>query len=183
VRAPDPNRSVVAAQNGSKPDARLSADFDVADQHGIGATNADGAIFGRLPRYSIIMDDASEIAASNLAPMHRHRTPLRGVKATPHPKPDDPNYTAVNYAYAGRTGHIHEVVEIAGRSLAKVGFDDRKIGIIYSTISSSTRAPSGELFTTYLRQMGGSRRKGRRRLRGRTADQPRASRGRAASPT
>jgi hypothetical protein len=73
------------------------------------------------------MDDASEIAVSNLAPMHRHRTPLRGVKATPHPKPDDPNYTAVNYTYAGRTGHIHEVVEIAGRSLAKVGFDDRKI--------------------------------------------------------
>ncbi len=59
--------------------------------------------------------------------MHRHRTPLRGVKATPHPKPDDPAYTAVNYAYAGQTGHIHEVVEIAGRSLAKVGFDDRKI--------------------------------------------------------
>ena len=49
------------------------------------------------------------------------------MKATPHPKPDDPNYTAVNYAYAGRTGHIHEVVEIAGRELAKVGFDDRKI--------------------------------------------------------
>jgi hypothetical protein len=59
--------------------------------------------------------------------MHRHRTPLRGVKATPHPRPDDPNYTTVNYEYAGRTGHIHEVVEIAGRSLAKVGFDDRKI--------------------------------------------------------
>jgi hypothetical protein len=75
----------------------------------------------------MIMNDASEIAVSNLAAMHRHRTPLRGVKATPHPKPDDPNYTAVNYTYAGRTGHIHEVVEIAGRSLAKVGFDDRKI--------------------------------------------------------
>jgi hypothetical protein len=59
--------------------------------------------------------------------MHRHRTPLRGVKATPHPKPSDPNYTAVNYEYAGRTGHVHEVVEINGRELAKVGFDDRKI--------------------------------------------------------
>lgn len=59
--------------------------------------------------------------------MHRHRTPLRGVKATPHPKPDDPNYTAINYAYAGRTGRVHEVVEIGGRSLAKIGFDDRKI--------------------------------------------------------
>ncbi len=59
--------------------------------------------------------------------MHRHKTPLRGVKAIPKPKPGDPNYTAVNYAYAGREGHIHEVVEIDGRSLAKVGFSDRKI--------------------------------------------------------
>jgi hypothetical protein len=59
--------------------------------------------------------------------MHRHQTPLRGVKATPQPKPDDPNYTEINYAYAGRVGHIHEVVEIGGRALAKVGFPDRKI--------------------------------------------------------
>ena len=59
--------------------------------------------------------------------MHRHQTPLRGVKATPRPKPDDPLYTAVNYEYAGRTGHIHEVVTIDGRELAKVGFDDRRI--------------------------------------------------------
>ncbi|MFZ0030917.1 MAG: hypothetical protein WAK84_03490 [Candidatus Cybelea sp.] len=73
------------------------------------------------------MGDASQAAPSNLAAMHRHRTPLRGVKATPRPKPDDPNYTAVNYDYAGRVGHVHEVVEIGGRSLAKVGFDDRRI--------------------------------------------------------
>ncbi len=33
----------------------------------------------------------------------------------------------MNYRYAGQTGHIHEVVEIGGRELAKVGFDDRKI--------------------------------------------------------
>ncbi len=59
--------------------------------------------------------------------MHRHNTPLRGVKATPHPKAGDPNYAGVNYAYAGRMGHIHEVVDIGGRQLAKVGFDDRKI--------------------------------------------------------
>jgi hypothetical protein len=59
--------------------------------------------------------------------MHRHRTPLRGVKAIPRPKAGDPGYAAINYAYAGRTGHVHEVVEIGGRSLAKVGFDDRKI--------------------------------------------------------
>jgi hypothetical protein len=59
--------------------------------------------------------------------MHRHKTPLRGVKAIPHPKPGDPNYTAVNYAYAAREGHVHEVVEIGGRQLAKVGFPDRKI--------------------------------------------------------
>ena len=59
--------------------------------------------------------------------MHRHNTPLRGVKATPKPSPGNPNYTDVNYRYAGKTGHIHEVVEIDGRQLAKVGFDDRKI--------------------------------------------------------
>ena len=59
--------------------------------------------------------------------MHRHNTPLRGVKATPHPKPDDPNYSGVNYEYAGREGHIHEVVEMGGRQLAKVGFKDKKI--------------------------------------------------------
>jgi hypothetical protein len=59
--------------------------------------------------------------------MHRHQTPLRGVKAVPRPKAADPNYTDVNYTYAGREGHIHEVVEIGGRSLAKVGFNDRKI--------------------------------------------------------
>jgi hypothetical protein len=59
--------------------------------------------------------------------MHRHRTPLRGVKAIPRPKPDDPDYTAINYQYAGQAGHVHEVVQIGGRSLAKVGFDDRKI--------------------------------------------------------
>ncbi len=58
---------------------------------------------------------------------HRHQTELRGVKAIPRPKPGDPNYAAVNYAYAGQTGHVHEVVEIGGRRLAKVGFDDRKI--------------------------------------------------------
>ena len=59
--------------------------------------------------------------------MHRHQTPLRGVKATPRPKEGDPGYTDVNYRYAGRTGHIHEVVTIDGRELAKVCFDDRKI--------------------------------------------------------
>ena len=59
--------------------------------------------------------------------MHRHNTPLRGVKATPHPKPDDIHYSDVHYRYAGRTGSIHEVVEIDGRKLAKIGFPDRKI--------------------------------------------------------
>lgn len=59
--------------------------------------------------------------------MHRHNTPLRGVKATPHPKEGNPQYTEVNYRYAGQTGHVHEVVTINGRELAKVGFKDRKI--------------------------------------------------------
>jgi hypothetical protein len=58
---------------------------------------------------------------------HRHRTALRGVKATPKPAPANPLYSAVNYDYAGRVGHVHEVVTIGGRQLAKVGFDDRKI--------------------------------------------------------
>jgi hypothetical protein len=58
---------------------------------------------------------------------HRHQTPLRGAKATPRPREGNPDYTAVNYAYAGKTGHIHEVVTIGGKELAKVGFDDRKI--------------------------------------------------------
>lgn len=58
---------------------------------------------------------------------HRHQTPLRGVKAVPRPKPGDPNYSAVNYDYAGREGSIHEVVTIDGRELAKVGFKDKKI--------------------------------------------------------
>ena len=58
---------------------------------------------------------------------HRHRTPLRGTKVVPRPQPDNPEYTAVNYRYAGQEGHVHEVVEIGGRALAKVGFDDRKI--------------------------------------------------------
>ena len=49
------------------------------------------------------------------------------MAATPRPKDGDPAYSAVNYAYAGQVGHIHEVVEMAGRELAKVGFDDRKI--------------------------------------------------------
>ncbi|MGB6984354.1 MAG: hypothetical protein WBD74_00105 [Candidatus Aquilonibacter sp.] len=63
--------------------------------------------------------------------MHRHNTPLRGVKAIPRPKAGDPSYSEVNYAYAGREGHIHEVVEINGRELVKVGFDDRKIVYYY----------------------------------------------------
>jgi hypothetical protein len=60
-------------------------------------------------------------------PDHRHQTSLRGTKVTPRPAPENPDYTAVNYTYAGREGHIHEVVQIGGRELAKVGFDDRKI--------------------------------------------------------
>ncbi len=58
---------------------------------------------------------------------HRHATPLRGTKAVPRPPAERVDYTAVNYRYAGETGHIHEVVSIGGKQLAKVGFDDRKI--------------------------------------------------------
>jgi hypothetical protein len=59
--------------------------------------------------------------------MHRHNTPLRGVKAVPKPVEGNPTYSEVHYRYAGREGHIHEVVEIGGRKLAKLGFSDRKI--------------------------------------------------------
>lgn len=58
---------------------------------------------------------------------HRHQTPLRGTKAVPRPAPGQSQYTDVNYRYAGRVGHVHEVVVIGGKQLAKVGFDDRKI--------------------------------------------------------
>ena len=58
---------------------------------------------------------------------HRHQTPLRGTKAVPRPAPGQSGYTEINYRYAGQTGHVHEVVEIGGKQLAKVGFDDRKI--------------------------------------------------------
>ena len=62
-----------------------------------------------------------------LVSTHRHQTPLRGVKAVPRPRAGNAEYTAVNYEYAGRTGHVHEVVTIGGRQLAKIGFDDRRI--------------------------------------------------------
>jgi hypothetical protein len=58
---------------------------------------------------------------------HRHRTPLRGVKAVPRPNPGNAEYTAIHQAYAGKVGHIHEVVSIGGKQLAKIGFDDRRI--------------------------------------------------------
>jgi hypothetical protein len=58
---------------------------------------------------------------------HRHQTPLRGVRVVPRPKPDTPGYTLLNYAYAGKEGHIHEIVRIGGKELVKVGFADRKI--------------------------------------------------------
>ncbi|HEY9086019.1 MAG TPA: hypothetical protein VIN40_08840 [Candidatus Tyrphobacter sp.] len=62
---------------------------------------------------------------------HRHQTSLRGVKVVPEPPEADPDYKPVNYEYAGREGRIHEVVEIAGRELAKVGFEDKRIVYYY----------------------------------------------------
>jgi len=76
--------------------------------------------------------------------VHRHQTPLRGAKATPRPKPGNPDYGEVNYRYAGQTGHIHEVVTIAGKELAKVGFDDRKIVYyLLGDLEIETSAPRG----------------------------------------
>jgi hypothetical protein len=87
--------------------------------------------------------------------MHRHQTALRGVKATPRPQPDDPNYTAVNYAYAQREGHIHEVVEIGGRQLAKVGFPDRKIVYYFlDDLELDERATRGTFHDADVRRGG-----------------------------
>jgi hypothetical protein len=58
---------------------------------------------------------------------HKHDTGYRGLSVIPRPEPDRPHYTAVNYRYAGQAGRIHEVVTVAGRRLAKVGFPDKKI--------------------------------------------------------
>ena len=69
----------------------------------------------------------SERSTEVLVSEHRHQTPLRGTKAVPRPAADRAGYTDVNYRYAGKVGHVHEVVEIGGKQLAKVGFDDRKI--------------------------------------------------------
>ncbi len=65
--------------------------------------------------------------ANNDRPAHRHNTQYRGVKVTPRPAPDNTDYLPINYEYAGKVGSIHEVISIKGRSLAKVGFPDRKI--------------------------------------------------------
>jgi hypothetical protein len=88
----------------------------------------------------------------NVFAMHRHNTPLRGVKATPRPAPGNPDYTVVNYTYAGREGHIHEVVEMGGRKLAKVGFDDRKIVYYYlDDLELDTEAKRGTFHDRDLR--------------------------------
>ena len=58
---------------------------------------------------------------------HRHTTPYRGIMVLPHPQPGNAEYGEIHYRYAGQAGHIHEVVSIAGRELAKVGFPDKKI--------------------------------------------------------
>ena len=75
---------------------------------------------------------------------HRHQTPLRGTKAIPRPAPGQADYSEVNYRYAGQTGHIHEVVTIGGKELAKVGFDDRKIVYyLLADLELDDRAPRG----------------------------------------
>ncbi len=116
----DSDGSVIAAKDGSEPDAGFLTDFNVADKDGGGGDECGRMHLGSLA-------PVSNDHLWNAYAMHRHNTPLRGVKATPKPAPGNPNYTEVNYRYAGVVGHIHEVVEIDGRQLAKVGFNDRKI--------------------------------------------------------
>ncbi len=95
-------------------------------------------------------DGISKPTPQTLVSTHRHQTPLRGVKAIPRPRESDPAYTAVNYEYAGRTGHIHEVVTIDGRRLAKVGFDDRKI--VYYLLDDLELEESAERGTFHDKQ-------------------------------
>ena len=96
----------------------------------------------------MIMSDASQRTPSNLAAMHRHRHAAARRQSDAASQADDPNYTAVNYEYAGRTGHVHEVVEIGGRSLAKIGFDDRKIVYYFLDDLELDEAASAARFTT-----------------------------------
>lgn len=119
----DADWPIVAAQHRSEPNARFRANLDVADEHG--RRRDKGTWVNFWPLSAILNDHAPPFA--NAPRMHRHQTPLRGVKATPRPKAGDPNYSDVNYRYAGQTGSIHEVVTMNGRELAKVGFPDRKI--------------------------------------------------------
>ena len=80
---------------------------------------------------------------------HRHRTALRGAKAIPRPKAGNADYSAVNYEYEGRVGHVHEVVTIGGRQLAKVGFDDRKIVYyLLEDLELDREAPRGTFHDT-----------------------------------
>lgn len=74
--------------------------------------------------------------------MHRHNTPLRGIKVIPKPPKDVPDYTEVHYRYAGMAGNIHEVVDINGRKLAKVGFKDKKI--VYYFIEDLDMEPNAK---------------------------------------
>ncbi len=64
------------------------------------------------------------------------------MRVVPHPAAGNPGYTDVNYAYAGRIGHIHEVVTIGGRELAKVGFDDKKI--VYYLLADLEQMPAAK---------------------------------------
>ena len=66
------------------------------------------------------------------------------MKAIPHPREGNPDYQPVNYEYAGKVGHVHEVVTIGGRELAKVGFDDRKIVYyLLEDLELEEKAPRG----------------------------------------
>ena len=114
----------------------MLADFNVTDEDGGGRDECAGV---DAWSFSPKLDDQAPSPSNrndvthcpsnvrSLVPEHRHRTPLRGTLVIPRPAENDPDYTDINYRYAGKAGHIHEVVTIGGRELAKVGFDDKKI--------------------------------------------------------
>ena len=124
----DPNRTVVAAQDRAEPDARFRPDFDVADQYG-GRCNKRRRIDLR-PLASIFDDHERCFARRARRTSPRCIATERRCAASRQRRVRSPTTRTIrqiNYEYAGRTGHVHEVVEIGGRQLAKIGFDDRKI--------------------------------------------------------
>lgn len=94
-----------------------------------GDSSADdtGTVAGADDTGTVTGDIATPSLLGSVEKNHRHASAMRGKKVVAHPAPDNEFYQPVNYTYANQTGNIHEVVEISGRQLAKIGYPDRKI--------------------------------------------------------